>query len=369
MSGVFHRPGCGIDDTAALRTRRLLLPTTLFLATALGCRGPASSTPPASVGPVASTSLARTATRLPTQPVPIQYPTPTDQSALDALPAGQHLVVVRIEEGDAPGEGPTPSLFVISTQGEQLGRLARGLTADASLSPDGLHIAYWIRAVTPTNRLAILALRDNSLSRVPGTFENASNYVWSPDGNAVLMTQGGNIELVTVETGERSVILDCIGQYQDGECGVIGWSPDGKWIAYYVDDVRSGALPQWSGIYMISADCIARGDCSADEADGPILPISGAATWSPDGRFLAAGIAHSILVFDTQTQAVTMELAVTGEGGSQSLAWSPDGRFIAYTTDSDIWLASPLDRTISRISHATRGSEPIVFWLVVPPAR
>jgi WD40 repeat protein len=177
------------------------------------------------------------------------------------------------------------------------------------------------------------------------------------------------MELVLLSPGSRSVVLDCVNVYQDGECGIIGWSPDGMWVAYYVDDVRSGALPRWSGIYILDGVCVATGgDCSG-ATHGRILPMTGAAAWSPDGRYLAAGYhgdtRDSIVLFDTNTWAVEKELDVTGHGGPQSLAWSPDGELIAYSTDSYTWVVDVSSGEVTRVRH-TYGHEPVVFWIDVP---
>ena len=136
-----------------------------------------------------------------------------------------------------------------------------------------------------------------------------------------------------------------------------------------MDDVTWGALLRLWGIYILVGACVATGgDCSG-ASYGRVLPISGAAAWSPDGRYLAAGYhdnTHdSIVVFDTSAWAVEEDLDVTGWGGTQSLAWSPDGESIAYSTDSYTWVVNVSTGEVTRVRH-TYGHEPIVFWLVVP---
>jgi Tol biopolymer transport system component len=105
----------------------------------------------------------------------------------------------------------------------------------------------------------------------------------------------------------------------DENQGAATWSPDGKWLVY-ADTI-----------------CYSRKDCAVrrvEIATGKIEAIPGSAglrtaRWSPDGRYIAALQAelHQLLLFDFTTKSWTkISDASTGD----DLSWSRDSQYIYW---------------------------------------
>jgi len=159
---------------------------------------------------------------------------------------------------------------------------------------------------------------------------------WSPDGTRVAFVRGryGGMPLhfslyvaAADGTGVRRLALcgEC-GQFTVGQH--LGWSPDGKWIAFSRDNGRQESL--WvtaatGGTPRRLTECLAA--CRGDYKPG----------WSPDGRQL---------VFErlgtTAKPGGIYTIRADGSGlrliakGGQDPVWSPDGHRVAFDDSSGI---------------------------------
>ncbi|PKP24077.1 MAG: protease, partial [Bacteroidetes bacterium HGW-Bacteroidetes-22] len=146
--------------------------------------------------------------------------------------------------------------------------------------------------------------------------KNINSWDLSPDGKRALFGARGDVFTVPVKNGITRNLTQSSGANDRN----IGWSPDGKTIAFISD--RTGE----DEIYIMP------------EAGGEAIKItSGSDTWkydilwSPDSKKIAWGDKMNRLQFvDVDTKKVTL-VAQTPDGELRDIAWSPDSRWIAYS--------------------------------------
>jgi Tol biopolymer transport system component len=144
---------------------------------------------------------------------------------------------------------------------------------------------------------------------------------WSPDGNGIAYTVGGEVHVVDTVTGEETAVIE--------RPGVVGvdWSPDGSRLVIGVTD-EEGADP---GVFTMDPD----GSNEELLFDRSTLEVA----WSPAGDTIAT---YSQRVEPKDGYDLWL-IAMDGSGAQVLLDgsypfWSPDGRWLAYTApdpDSD----------------------------------
>src|SRR4051794_9868540 len=172
-------------------------------------------------------------------------------------------------------------------------------------SPDGRRTAYVV------GRELFVSSADGSGARDLG---RAGVFSWSPDSRSLIVTPffDAGASIVDVATGARRELADAFAA---------SWSPDGARLAF-----------SWSGgIWTMRADGSERrrlldglvGDAGASEA----------ATWSPDGRWIAATTRTTAYSGYTPLDGVVAVELATGKvvrfpGYARRLSWSPAGKLL-----------------------------------------
>lgn len=136
----------------------------------------------------------------------------------------------------------------------------------------------------------------------------------------------GNIEQLIVGGGTVEAISRVLDA-GDG-CGCLdspAWSRDGSKIAYFHGtfpalEVDPGQSPQ-AALAVMNADGSGRHDLTAPTA------VSGAPTWSPDGKQIAYATYSKTIVLTHADGSASLQL-----GPGNDPAWSPDGSKIAFAS-------------------------------------
>jgi Tol biopolymer transport system component len=190
-----------------------------------------------------------------------------------------------------------------------------GISAsDIDFSPDGQSAVY---VDDHDGSLWRYELAERRKTRLVGPPFNAVLPRWSPDGQWVAMTAGGQ------EGGWRIYRLPARGGTPerlipgDENEGAPTWSPDGKSLVFGKIEC---ALPQKCGVYRY------------DLATRSLSMLPGSqglrtARWSPNGKYIAAlRLADAcLMLFDFSTQRWRV---ISGPTGGDVLAWSRDSNYI-----------------------------------------
>ena len=180
-----------------------------------------------------------------------------------------------------------------------------GWLFDVSWSPDGHTLA--VSSFFSNN----VALYDVKRGRRLGNFllkpNRGGRAVWSPDGRFVLAAHGGPLAIIDVVHGT-------IRHAKDGTPGSAGiggsWSPDGNEIAT-IDE--TGEVKFWNPFTL---DVIGK----LPAPRGSVM--TGAISWSPDGKWLAiGGDGGKIAIIDSKLKRVVVEKVDDANQVILNLAW------------------------------------------------
>jgi WD40 repeat protein len=157
------------------------------------------------------------------------------------------------------------------------------------------------------------------------TLEGFEGFVWSarwsPDGSLLAVSDAaGPIRFYETRT---YTVQGTLGEHSAHH---IAWSPDGKWLAAGIPYRR---LAQVWNMETRVLSCELAGEAG----------VSGLA-WSPDGSVLAVGqFDAAVSLWDVRTCARLRRFIdgrkVAAENEAQSLTWSPDGRLVAHIQRHD----------------------------------
>jgi Tol biopolymer transport system component len=217
----------------------------IFIALA-GCSSATETVPTA-------TRPAPTATRAPATVEPTAQASPTVQSEVP----GQ---VLRIPSPDekwvAIIERRTGGLDLVDPSGAVKEVFPPGSGASSlKWSPDSRHLIYWPWELSASIQadglpLFILDVQDGSVRQVAETtLLNLHYQSWSPDGSALVFTNGGYrsaqvdkwLALYDVESGVTKTLVS-----QDELVpGAVAWSPRGDWIAFAAIPAQQTG-PEWA---------------------------------------------------------------------------------------------------------------------------
>ena len=132
-------------------------------------------------------------------------------------------------------------IWTVGIDGQGLRRLTRGRDGTPTWSPDGLELAFDRKRGERSKIIRIRADRTGQ-HRIA---MNASGPVWSPDGLTIAFIRNGDAWLMSPDGGSQRRLAGVRGPHDVGD---LAWSPDGRYLAFYVSCCRE------SGIYVIGAD-------------------------------------------------------------------------------------------------------------------
>jgi Tol biopolymer transport system component len=109
------------------------------------------------------------------------------------------------------------------------------------VSPDGSHIAIFVREGTESV-LYVIPGADGSPRRLYATeYPGTSVPAWSPDGSELVFTDGRQMKIVTAGGGRPEVIAENVVEWENW---ILRWSPDGDRVAAfaYLEDELENVL-------------------------------------------------------------------------------------------------------------------------------
>jgi Tol biopolymer transport system component len=247
---------------------------------------------------------------------------------------------VAFASADQPQWSGNVDLYVMSADGSGLRRLTRDPASDGwpVWSPDGRKIAF-TRSHAPAEGRGPWE-SDVYVINVDGSGERnltddavSSGPVWSPDGQRIAFTSwrdasglwGGSIYVMDADgSGQRRLTRDA--------GFVLGWSRDGRKIAFVRAGGRGRGGPAAVYIYVMNADGSGLRRLTRMAQVNYSLP-----SWSPNGRKIVF-----VSERDGNFEVYVMDADGSGQrnltrnpGHDSDPAWSPDGRRIAFVTKRD----------------------------------
>lgn len=192
-------------------------------------------------------------------------------------------------------------------------------------SPDGRTIAS-----NSTYTSILLWDAESGMPVLPIPCLNPYWLSWSPDGKTIAASfyEEKTVKLFDASTGEELKTY-----LTSAKLTRIAWSPDGKKLA-------SGSYNNIAYVWDVGEQKETHLQYHLLDTEEFLEQI----TWSPDSRYLAsvsgnfvAGIPRDIVVWDVETGDKVLTIPDIGPRGA--LSWSPDGKFIAAGSVS-IWDAS-----------------------------
>ena len=244
----------------------------------------------------------------------------------------------------ASGQGP---ILVRDVQQQQLvmtHNINYVLSNALAVSPDGRLVASG-----GGNQYgnAVIEIWERATGRVRTTIQyprGVGDLSWSPDGKSLASTAKEKINVWDVATGVMRTSFPATSEPTNGGAAVwaVSWSPDGKWIA---STTNLGELVTWS---------VADKQLNMIDSTVPRLPASLA--WSPDSRYLAAGMlltgaTAALQIWSLAGQKLYTYPAYPAPTGEfLPVAWSPDGKYLVVGLENGKVIVWQAPHARSRVS-------------------
>lgn len=321
----------------------------------------------------------------------------TEPPAAEALaptpipPATGQIIFTSSRDGQS-------ELYMTSPDGLQVTRLTTNAAIDTSssprLSPDGTRIAF-SSTIGDNTDIYILTIASGAIQRITDAPGRDSSPSWSPSGQQIAFEsfRDGNLEIYVVNIdgsnqtrltndpgGDTNPVWSPVAneivfasnRFGNSDLFLLNingavatlttnpapdnaatWSPDGRFIAFH-----SAVGSDIENVCLIGRDGLNQ-TCLTTQAAEYSLPV-----WSQDGQQIAVNNQKSILVFNRFTNEL-IEIHQPGIEPRGAPAWSPDGLRLVFQAqtegDMELFYALTLTNEFTRLT-AIPGYDGEPLW-------
>ena len=174
----------------------------------------------------------------------------------------------------------------------------------------------------------------------------------APDGKRAVFAARGNVFTVPAKEGSIRNITRTPGIREQK----VGWSPDGRWIAYVSD--RSGE----DEIYIAPQDGMGKEQQITSGYKGFKFPPA----WSPDSKKIAWADKDLNLWYVDLADKKPVKIDHAEYGEITNYSWAPDSKWLAYDKNSEnlysvVYIYSLADQKATAVTSSMNNSYAAIF--------
>ncbi|MCG2785186.1 MAG: hypothetical protein L6461_08790 [Anaerolineae bacterium] len=206
---------------------------------------------------------------------------------------------------------------------------------------------------------------------IPGCVPSSDVPAWAPDSTEMAISCANNrIAVVSFDSGNLIVKSSLMIDDKDVAIHNPSWSPDGKYLSFYISRPFDARDSSAHGPYLIDMDCYKNSrDCKIKPV---ALGMEGISRWTPDG-FISVASDATIFLFDPTSLKVKKSFVIPlKDTRIMSFAWAPDNQWIAFSAPgydgepgtNAVYIMSLLGNSQPILVDGQDGGQ-VLFWLFI----
>jgi Tol biopolymer transport system component len=249
---------------------------------------------------------------------------------------------------------------ITSGEAQQQGRASSGGGYAAEVDPSGRYVAFvrripngtisykghqfgprsalWLRDLRTGSERVVMDPVEQDMAEGMKTLRIIPGYDWTPDGNSIVLSQGGQIRRVDVTSGAVTTIpftariQRTVSEQTKAEFRITDEPFQARFLRWYAASPDGGTLA-FQAIGRVYTQSLPQGTPSRVTPES-FEPFEHAPTWSPDGRWIAftswddvdGGHLWRVPAGGGTPQQITTEAAEY-----LNPVWSPDGSYLVVS--------------------------------------